>query len=799
MPAKIKATKGNLSLGLLILIFVVLAAGILVAGHFFYSSYAKNYRTQVEHQLSAIADLKVGELVQWRKERLADANLLYKNPAFSSLVQGYFEHPDDLNAQEQLRSWLTKFQAYDQYASIFLLDTQGVGRIFAPDTAEPVPRHIPPDAHQVLQSGKVTILDLHRDEDNQQPYMAILIPIFKEKDSNVPLGVVVMRIDPYQYLYPLIQKWPTPSTTAETLIVRRDGNDALFLNELKFQKDTALKLRIPLEQKDVSAVKAALGEQGIVEGRDYRGKKVIADLRHIPDSPWFMVARIDTAEVYAPLTQMLWVVIALVGALLIGAGASVGLIWRRQNILVYKEKAEAAEALIDSEARYRELFENASLAIFRSTLEGKVLTVNPKFASMFGYKSQEEVVATVKDIATDLYADPHRREEIVRLKQANPDLNIFEVLYRRKDGSTFGGELTLNIITDSDGATFLEGFIEDITERKQAEETLRQEKQFSESLVDTAQMIVLVLNTSGQIVTFNPYMEEVSGYKLEESIGKDWFSTFLPEAKQAETRNIFSIAITDRKTKGNIDEIVTKDGRILSIEWYDKTLKDITGNIVGLLAVGQDITERRISSEKLAKSYESVKKTLNDAINTMVKIVELRDPYTAGHQQKVADLATAIAREMELDDTRIDQLRTAAVIHDIGKIYIPSDILSRPGRLTDMEFNLIKTHSQNGYDIVKSMDFPCNVAKTVIQHHERLDGSGYPNQLKSEDTLLEAKILAVADVIEAMASHRPYRQALGIDKALEEISKNRGKLYDPDVVDTCLELFKSGKFEFKAV
>jgi HD-GYP domain-containing protein (c-di-GMP phosphodiesterase class II) len=151
---------------------------------------------------------------------------------------------------------------------------------------------------------------------------------------------------------------------------------------------------------------------------------------------------------------------------------------------------------------------------------------------------------------------------------------------------------------------------------------------------------------------------------------------------------------------------------------------------------------------------------------------------------------------MKLEDTRIDQLRTAALIHDMGKIYIPSDILSKPGKLADMEFNLIKTHSQNGYDIVKGMDFPGVVAEAVLQHHERLDGSGYPNRLKSEDTLLEAKILAVADVIEAMASHRPYRQALGIDKALEEISQNRGKLYDPDVVDTCLELFSSGKFEF---
>jgi len=213
----------------------------------------------------------------------------------------------------------------------------------------------------------------------------------------------------------------------------------------------------------------------------------------------------------------------------------------------------------------------------------------------------------------------------------------------------------------------------------------------------------------------------------------------------------------------------------------------------------EDITARKHAEENLTKSYESLKKTLNDAINTMVKIVELRDPYTAGHQQKVADLATTIARTMNLEEIRIDQLRMAAVTHDIGKMYVPSDILSKPGRLSNIEFSLIKTHSRSGYDIVKGMDFPCSVADAVLQHHERLDGSGYPAGLKGKDMILEAKILAVADVIEAMASHRPYRSALGIDKALEEISNNRGKLYDPDVVDACLELFRSGQFEFKSV
>jgi PAS domain S-box-containing protein/putative nucleotidyltransferase with HDIG domain len=1174
---KTKETKGKLSLSLLILIFLILAAGILVAGHLLYSNYAKNYRTQAEQQLSSIADLKVQEIVQWRKERLGDANQFFKNPIFSRLVQRYFEHPDDLDAQEQLRSWLTVFQANYLYARVFLLDTQGVGRISVPDAAEPVPRHIPQDAQKALQSGKVTILDLHRDEDNQQPSMAILIPIFREKDGNLPLGVVVMHIDPYQYLYPLISRWPTPSTTAETLIVRKEGNEALFLNELRFQKDTALKLRTSLENINMPAVQAALGNEGIVEGVDYRGVPVIADVRAVPDSPWFMVARIETSEIYAPLTQMLSVVIALVSALLIGAGAGVGLVWRQQNILVHKERAESVEALSESEARYQGLFENASLAISKSTLERKLLYVNPKFASMLGYKSQEEVMATVKDTAVDLFADPNQREEIVRLKQDNPDLNTFEILYRRKDGSTFWGNLTVHMITDSAGSSFFESFIEDITDRKKAEETIKRQLSEITSYYDNAPIGLAILNTdlrflrinnilseingipaaehigktvkeivpsleslarevtseiikTGKAVTNiefagetqaqpgvkriwleswyplkdgdekitgftvmvqeitarkkaedtlreseeqlstslenapdgiymsdlegnflygNRRCEEIIGYKREELIGKNFLElNVLAESSLARAVEVLNDNVKGKSTGPDEVELISRDGRRIPLEintsvvyrkgqsivlafvrditerkqaddalkesesrlrrfyesglmgviywnmngqivdandkflaiigysrddlangrisWIDMTppeyrhldddsvveLKatgvnkkpfekeyirkdgtrvpillagamldeerfngvafvldiserkqaertiekqreeyrtifdavrpmityldkegviqrinksgadtvnltpqeivgktvhaffpaaeadkfiadnnkvitsgepiigsiieytlpsgqkrwaqidripylDESGDLTGVITFNQDITRRKLAEDNLVQSYESLKKTLNDAINTMVKIVETRDPYTAGHQQKVAGLATAIAREMKLEDTRIDQLRTASVVHDIGKMYVPSDILSKPGRLSDIEYSLIKTHAQSGYDIVNGMDFPGVVSKIVLQHHERLDGSGYPNQLKAADTLLEAKILAVADVIEAMASNRPYRPALGIDKALEEISKNRGRLYDPGVVDICLKLFTEKNYKFK--
>lgn len=200
----------------------------------------------------------------------------------------------------------------------------------------------------------------------------------------------------------------------------------------------------------------------------------------------------------------------------------------------------------------------------------------------------------------------------------------------------------------------------------------------------------------------------------------------------------------------------------------------------------------RTVAERTAK----LRKVLEGIIQAMSLTVESRDPYTAGHQRRVADLATAIAGEMSLSRDRIEGIRMAGMIHDIGKISIPAGILSKPGRITEYEFGMIKSHPQVGYDILKQIEFPWPVAQMVYQHHERIDGSGYPQGISGEAILLQAKILGVADVVEAMASHRPYRPALGIEKALEEISQNKGLLYDPDVVYACLKLFKEKRFEF---
>lgn len=203
------------------------------------------------------------------------------------------------------------------------------------------------------------------------------------------------------------------------------------------------------------------------------------------------------------------------------------------------------------------------------------------------------------------------------------------------------------------------------------------------------------------------------------------------------------------------------------------------------------------AKQDLQYSLEKLKRILEQTVNSLSSTLSKRDPYTAGHQQRVTQLACSVAKEMGLSQPQIDCIRIAGLLHDIGKIHVPAEILSKPASLNYAEYEIVKTHSQVACDILKDIEFPWPIAEVVLQHHERLNGSGYPRKLKEDEILFEAKILMVADVVEAMASHRPYRPSRGIDAALDEITKNRGVLYDPAVVDSCLKLFKEKDFKLE--
>jgi HD-GYP domain-containing protein (c-di-GMP phosphodiesterase class II) len=226
-------------------------------------------------------------------------------------------------------------------------------------------------------------------------------------------------------------------------------------------------------------------------------------------------------------------------------------------------------------------------------------------------------------------------------------------------------------------------------------------------------------------------------------------------------------------------------------------LRDAAGHLVGSVHVARDITERKQGEKDLRRSAENLRTMMDGIIKAMTSVLEMRDPYTAGHERRVAQLAGSIAAEMGLPKLQIEGIRFASYLHDIGKIAVPAEILSKPGKITQNEFGIIKMHPQFGYDILKEINLLWPVALATLQHHERLNGSGYPKGLSGEKIILEARIIAVADVIEAMSSHRPYRPALGIEAALAEIIANKGTLYDPQVVDACARLFSEKRFQFE--
>ncbi|MBU4583411.1 MAG: HD domain-containing protein, partial [Proteobacteria bacterium] len=242
--------------------------------------------------------------------------------------------------------------------------------------------------------------------------------------------------------------------------------------------------------------------------------------------------------------------------------------------------------------------------------------------------------------------------------------------------------------------------------------------------------------------------------------------------------------------------VLSKSGEYLVGEFTSTPLME-KGKVKGEFGIARDISERKLAEEKLKDTLESLRKAVNTTIQVMVAAVETRDPYTAGHQIRSANLARAIATEMGLPQEKIDAIRMAGSIHDIGKLSIPAEILSKPTKLSEIEFSLIKEHARRGFEMLKDVESLWPLAEIVHQHHERMDGSGYPGNLKGDAILIEARILAVADVAEAMASHRPYRPGMGIDAALNEIEKNRGILYDSTAADACLRLFREKGFKLE--
>jgi PAS domain S-box-containing protein len=465
---------------------------------------------------------------------------------------------------------------------------------------------------------------------------------------------------------------------------------------------------------------------------------------------------------------------------------------------------EAFKTLEKSEENYRELVMYSPAGIYEVDYETNLFTrVNDVICEYTGYTRDELLTMNF----FNLFTEESRKLMLARLENLMANENIpqtVEYCIRTKGGEEIWILLNSRYIYEAGKLKGATGVIYNITDRKQAEKALRESEERYRIIAENTADTIAIFDLNFNPTYISPSILKLRGYPAQEAMTLTLDQTLTPDSLQqaskmfADQMALESSGTADPARTALIDlEEYCKDGSTIWVELAVSFLRDNNFKPTGMLTVTRNITERKLAEGKLQQTLESLKKAVGATIQVMVSAVEMRDPYTAGHQHRSADLARAIATEMGLPQDKIDGIRLAGSIHDIGKLSIPAEILSKPTKLTNLEFSLIKEHSRIGYEMLKDVESPWPLAQIVYQHHERMDGSGYPQGLKGDEILMEARIMAVADVVESMASHRPYRPALGIEAALEEIEKNKGILYDADAVNACLRLFREKSYQLK--
>lgn len=457
-----------------------------------------------------------------------------------------------------------------------------------------------------------------------------------------------------------------------------------------------------------------------------------------------------------------------------------------------KEREKAVKTLSRLVDQLQSSIETAPIIICRSDLTAKVTYVNRKFEEVTLYSRQEiigkrwielgMVSAETAKLLLNRVADKLRGKAPSHL-----DIKI-----KRKDGEWIWVSGIGEVIRDGAKPVGFQVVAQEVTESKRTEEVRYMYEHIVSTTGDLLSQIdrdyIYQIANEAQCRAHGKLFEDIVGHHVSELWGSRIFENDIqPYLEQCFGGEVVNYQLwIDYPTSGL---------RFMDVTCYP--FYDANGIVLCATVCSHDITESKQAEVEATQNYEKLQRAMEGTVRSLIMMVEKRDPYTAGHQRRVAQLVCNIAKEIGLSEDQIAGLRLAALIHDVGKVHIPSEILANPDGLSDSEFSIVKMHAQIGYEILNNIEFPWPIAEIVLQHHERMDGSGYPQGRSGEDIRMEARIIGVADVVEAVASHRPYRPALGIDKALEQISQNRGILYDADVVDICLRLFRDEGFQFK--
>jgi PAS domain S-box-containing protein len=582
---------------------------ILIAGQIHYQTQKNKIFDAAKNELAVIVDLKAGEIVQWRNDYLADGKFISENQVFIHQVDTFFKNPNETQTRVNLVTWMISAQTSLGFSNIILYDLDGVSRLVAGPIKDSLGLYAHRLISDVLLHHRFIFSDLYKEDASSKIHLDLVMPLMRhDKRDSILVGVIMLRFDPDKILFPLIQSRPTLNRTAETLLLRSEGDSVLFLNELLHRKNAALTLRLPISLQQLPAAMAARGFEGKTEGIDYRNVPVLASMKRIPNSPWFMVAKVDREEIYTPFReQMTFIMLIVVSSVLVVA-SMLGLWWRYQQAKHNKQQYQMEQERRALILHFDYLIKYANDIIVLANKDLNIIEANDRALETYGYTRNELIGLNFKRLSAPQTAAqlPDRIKLLDEMKTAT-----YETIHQRKDGSTFPIELSARVV-EIERYKYYQTIGRDITERKQVEEALRQSEEEFRKVFEEGKIGIALVKQDSSYIKVNQAFASMVGYSPEELCSKTYeMLTHTDDLKESLTnaRALWRGDLPSYKTE---KRYIHKDGSIVWAYLASSVIRDKNGNPLYFLTMVQDITESKQAEEKIRQLNEELEQRVKD-------------------------------------------------------------------------------------------------------------------------------------------------------------------------------------------
>ncbi len=592
----------------LVLVFLFLALGIGLSGYLYYSSQKEQLRKNIGDELSAIADLKMNQIVAWRSGIIEDARSISGNEIISAAVQQYFLHPGTPELKPRILGWMQSVQDISDFKSVFLTDARGNIRLSTVPRNEPLGPQAKTWLAEALRTKQPFLSDIHKGQAVTYVHLDLVAPLILQRGSeHRPIGALVIHVDPEKYLYPLIQSWPGASTTAETTLFRKEGDDIVFLNELRHLKNTALSLHMPMSKKLLPAAMAVAGKTGVFEGSDYREMPVLAATRSIPGTPWFLVSKVDIDEIYAPIRQQA-AEVSIVFSVMIAAAGFIILLWWRQKVYALELQRKSLAQ------RYENLNKYANDIILLLDMQGNLCEANDRAVTSYGYSREELLKLSIADLRP-----PETRPDVEQqMKQvAAGNGLIFETIQRKKDGTAFPVEVS-SCLVDIDGEQFYQNIIRDISDRKRMEKSLKESEERYRLLIELSPDMIAIhregtfvyINRGGakMLGVENPY--QLIGRPIMDVIHPDYHGIVHARVRKSLDEGKFANFIEEK--------FVRFDGSVCDVEVAAVPFTYL--DAPSMMVIARDLTVRKRAELALVESEQRYKRLVESVTDYMYSV-----------------------------------------------------------------------------------------------------------------------------------------------------------------------------------